>query len=103
MLVDCRTHGVQQGILVSPDVCPASTQLEQQPIVSVLFEHEGEIAIAFYVSRAFAVLYCLSDDAKPVPDQLGGWAKMLQSSCKLCFQEAHGGIFGNDHRWKAAI
>ena len=100
MLVACRSHGAQPGVMISSDLWGPSVQTEKPRIVDLLYEYDGDVVWEFHVSEAFAKQHGLSDGTEPLPDQPGEWATDLQCCCRVCFEEMHGGTFGDDHRWK---
>lgn len=100
MLVACRLHGTQLGVMISADLLGQFDKDSIPRIVDVLYECDGEIVWEFHVSEEFARQHELSDGTEPLPDQPGEWARDLQCCCRACFEEAHVGAFGDDHRWK---
>lgn len=95
----CKHHGVQSGILISPDLSPRLQQKARE-IVDLLYECDGEAVWACHVSEAFARQHNIRSGTEAWPDQFGEWEKELECCCQECFEEFHGGRFGDDYRWK---
>ncbi|WP_425400469.1 hypothetical protein [Aeoliella sp.] len=97
MIIQCTTHGLQNGLLTSADLLAEdSSNLE---IVDLLYELEGEIAAAFHVSREFADAHQLRGGTEPLPEDYGEWVHELACCCMKCFEERHGSTFDGKHRW----
>lgn len=99
MLVACKAHGAQPGLMISADLWGISGPATAE-IVDLAYEYDGEIVWEFHVSAPFARKYGLHSGTEPLPDQPGEWATELQCCCRKCFEEMHSGEFGEDHRWK---
>lgn len=97
MIVACREHGPQSGLMISADLANGNSGPVE--IIDLLFEYEGVIAWEFHVSREFADSYGLVSGTEPLPDQPGEWATELQCWCVKCFEEMHNGSFDENHRW----
>lgn len=98
MIVVCKIHGPQPGLMISPDL-GIECEVSMPEIVDLLYDYDGVLAWEFHVSKSFAQLHGLAGGTKPLPDQPGEWARELRCCCVKCFEESHGGQFDEGHRW----
>ncbi|QDT27564.1 hypothetical protein Enr10x_28820 [Gimesia panareensis] len=98
MIVVCKVHGPQSGLMISPDLGVDASDPHVE-IVDLLYVYDGVLAWEFHVSSEFAQAHGLMAGVEPLPDQPGEWARELRCCCVKCFEEAHGGQFDEDHKW----
>lgn len=102
MIVVCKLHGPQPGLLISPDL--GLEAVESVPeIVDLLYEYDGVLAWEFHVSVDFARLHGLRGGTESLPEEPGEWARELHCCCVKCFEELHHGRFDDAHHWVSAV
>ena len=97
MISRCDQHGRQPLVRVSPDLL---TSRPTFPIIDVLFEYEGQLALAFYLSREFAELRGIESGTFPLPDDAIDWTRELDFVCRRCFEDSNDGHIDREtFRW----
>lgn len=92
MQVDCRWHGMSEGVEVSPDLAdPARSRRALPPFREVIYRYEGEPYLRMLLSADFVDSYGVTEEGSiDLPDQYPPWYKEMAVVCERCAEEAIG-------------
>lgn len=103
MLLRCSIHGMTPALRCSGDMHPnAKGTSEVGDIIDLVYVVEGDVAWAYYVSKAFAFEHRLKAGVH-YDEEPGAWRKMCVSCCAKCFEEAHHGYIDESDRWHSKL